>query len=215
MKRDIRELIPNKRNPRKISPASLKKLVNSLLFFPKMLDVRPLILSENKILGGNMRHKALYEILTMTDIDLNKLIVNNERDVNANELIHYWAEWRKEPLVECKQSGMTSKEERELIIKDNLSYGEFDFDKLDELYGADLLVDFGLIEPESDDDSILEATRAGAVAKDVSKLQFGKYSVELSREQYERLKAKYDNYVNLTGTSFGFITSIMNGNDKN
>lgn len=62
---DVRQ---NEANPRTITPENLKRLVRSILEFPKMLQVRPVIADETGlILGGNMRHKALTAIAEMSE----------------------------------------------------------------------------------------------------------------------------------------------------
>ena len=46
----------NQQNPRVISESKLKKLINSLLVFPKMMSLRPITLDDDGfVLGGNMR----------------------------------------------------------------------------------------------------------------------------------------------------------------
>ena len=60
MKLKINELKANKDNPRIIKEHKFKKLVQSIKEFPQMLDLRPIIIDENKIiLGGNMRYSAI------------------------------------------------------------------------------------------------------------------------------------------------------------
>ena len=49
----------NQQNPRVISESKLKKLINSLLVFPKMMSLRPITLDDDGLmLGGNMRLTA-------------------------------------------------------------------------------------------------------------------------------------------------------------
>jgi len=56
----------NQQNPRVISESKLKKLINSLLVFPKMMSLRPITLDDdNFVLGGNMRQTALGRIAQM------------------------------------------------------------------------------------------------------------------------------------------------------
>lgn len=57
----------NAKNPRKISDPQLQRLVKSLLVFPEMLQLRPIVVDEtNTALGGNMRYRALTAITTMS-----------------------------------------------------------------------------------------------------------------------------------------------------
>ena len=54
---------PHKDNPRLIRDENFEKLKKSIIDFPKMLELRPIIVDENNvILGGNMRYKALKEL---------------------------------------------------------------------------------------------------------------------------------------------------------
>ena len=60
MKLPIKEVKSNASNPRIIKDDKFKKLVKSLKDFPEMADVRPLVINtDNVILGGNMRFKAM------------------------------------------------------------------------------------------------------------------------------------------------------------
>lgn len=57
----------NEANPRTITEANFQKLVKSILVFPKMLQLRPIVVDETyKALGGNMRTRALCHIVSMT-----------------------------------------------------------------------------------------------------------------------------------------------------
>ena len=59
----IKDIKLNPDNPRLIKDARFKKLVQSLKEFPKMLELRPIVINEdNVVLGGNMRLKALREL---------------------------------------------------------------------------------------------------------------------------------------------------------
>lgn len=52
----------NPNNPRTIKDDKFKKLVQSIKDFPKMLELRPIVVNDDMIvLGGNMRLKACKE----------------------------------------------------------------------------------------------------------------------------------------------------------
>lgn len=58
----IEEVKPNPKNPRTIRDDKFKKLVQSLVDFPEMMKIRPIVTDENLVvLGGNMRLKAAKE----------------------------------------------------------------------------------------------------------------------------------------------------------
>ena len=59
----ISDIKSNPNNPRVIKDDKFKKLVASVKDFPKMMELRPIIIDDtNTILGGNMRYKALQEV---------------------------------------------------------------------------------------------------------------------------------------------------------
>ena len=94
----ISEVKPNMDNPRVIKDFKFDKLVRSIKEFPKMLELRPIVVNnENVILGGNMRYKACVEA-GLTEV----------------------------PIVKAKD--LTEEQEREFIIKDNVGFGEWDWD---------------------------------------------------------------------------------------
>ena len=55
----LKKIKANQQNPRIISESKLKKLINSLLVFPKMMSLRPITVDGDFfVLGGNMRQYA-------------------------------------------------------------------------------------------------------------------------------------------------------------
>jgi len=119
----------NPNNPRVIKDDKFKKLVQSIQDFPKMLEIRPIVVNDdNIILGGNMRLKACKE-----------------------------AGLKEVPVI--KASDLTEEEQRQFIIKDNIGYGEWDWDMLANEWENEELNDWGLDvwQPEEEVDySILE-----------------------------------------------------------
>ena len=56
----LSEIKANPNNPRVIKDDKFKKLVKSIQDFPKMMELRPMVINaDNIVLGGNMRLKAL------------------------------------------------------------------------------------------------------------------------------------------------------------
>ncbi len=118
----LSELKTNPTNPRTIKDDKFKKLVQSLKDFPEMMEKRPLVCvtdtSDGKLypLGGNMRLKALQE-LKYKDIPDNWVMIADD--------------WNEE-------------QRREFIIKDNVSFGEWNWDMLDSDWDFDDLEKWGL-----------------------------------------------------------------------
>ena len=67
----LKRIKANQQNPRVISESKLKKLINSLLVFSKMMSLRTITIDDdNYVLGGNMRLTALGRIAQMTPEEL-------------------------------------------------------------------------------------------------------------------------------------------------
>jgi len=116
----------NPNNPRVIKDDKFEKLVQSIKDFPKMLEIRPIVVNDDMIvLGGNMRLKACKE-----------------------------AGLKEVPII--KASELTEDEQRQFIIKDNVGFGEWDWEQLKEWDGEEL-EDWGLDVPEFEADQALEA----------------------------------------------------------
>ena len=116
----LSKLKGNPNNPRICKDDKFKKLVKSINDFPKMLALRPIVVDENFIVqGGNMRLKALQEI--------------GFKDIPD--------EWVKQV------SDLSEDEKKQFIIKDNVGFGEWDFDDLANNWDAEQLTEWGLDIP--------------------------------------------------------------------
>ena len=128
---------PNPKNPRIIKDEKFKKLVKSIKDFPEMMDKRPMVCVtdvDKKIypLGGNMRLKAIQEI-------------------GHKEIPDTWV---------MLADSWTQEQRNEFTIKDNVGFGEWDWDslanewdveKLDD-WGLDLPIDLSVKELEAEED---------------------------------------------------------------
>lgn len=77
----------NEANPRTITEANFQKLVKSILVFPKMLQLRPIVVDETyKALGGNMRTRALCHIVSMTPEGIMDVLDTDQRLTDAEKL---------------------------------------------------------------------------------------------------------------------------------
>jgi len=118
----ITEVISNPNNPRLIKDDKFKKLVKSILDFPDMLNVRPIVVNQDMVvLGGNMRLKAIKEA--------------GIKEINVDIV-----DWNEQ-------------QQKEFIVKDNVGYGEWDWDDLANNWDAEELTDWGLDIPNFDSDS--------------------------------------------------------------
>ena len=154
----LSDIKANQQNPRIISESKLKKLINSLLVFPKMMSLRPITLDDNNcVLGGNMRQTALGRIAQMTWEELQAHIESlpefgEMTEDSQKEIIKFWEAFLNKPQAEVQYaSKLSESEKQQFIIKDNVSFGDWDYDELEnwdavklEDWGVDtLLPDFG------------------------------------------------------------------------
>ena len=111
---NIQQIIPNSDNPRLVNTAKFEKLKESIKNLPQMLELRPIVVdSNNIILGGNMRYKALVEL------------------------------GYKEVYI-IQAGNLTDEQKKEFIIKDNLNYGDWDYDILANAWDSYDLEKWGL-----------------------------------------------------------------------
>lgn len=158
----LTQVIENKANPRVISDASLDKLVKSLLVFPQMLELRPVVVDDRMtVLGGNMRLRALNKIAAMSTEDIRNVLMSDTRlqDEQLDATDRYWQEWQEEPTATiCRADSLTDAQKREFVIKDNVGYGDWNMDALQTSWNDLPLAEWGLSlqsmqEDENDDAS--------------------------------------------------------------
>ena len=106
----INKIKVNPNNPRIIKDSKFEKLVQSIKDLPQMLDMRPIIVDENMvILGGNMRYRAC-KVAGLKEIPV--VIYDREAHKKTGQ--------KKTYDEVCE----------EIIIKDNVGYGEWDWNML-------------------------------------------------------------------------------------
>ena len=97
----------NKQNPRTIAKDKFQKLVTSILVFPKMLMIRPIVVDNvMQALGGNMRNNALKYIAKMSPEDIAERLHSSadyqrKTEGERQALLQWWGEW----LVYVNQAG--------------------------------------------------------------------------------------------------------------
>ena len=174
----ISQLIENKDNPRYITKPAFEKLVKSILIFPRMLKIRPIVVDGNyKVLGGNMRLKALERIREMQAEEIRASLESLETykrktELERANLLQYWKEWQINPVADVICVGqMTEEEQREFVIKDNVGFGEWNFDVLANEWDDVQLTEWGMNLPQPDDKEECK--------KDLSDKVVEKYAVEI------------------------------------
>lgn len=136
----------NPKNPRLIKDAKADKLMQSLLSFPKMLSLRPIVVdASNVALGGNMRLSTIKRIVDLTPDEFNAWVVNSGATEEAAQV---WQQVRQTKKIPdkwiLKATDLTEDQQSEFTIKDNVSGGEWDWDILANEWDAPELVEWGL-----------------------------------------------------------------------
>lgn len=141
----------NGTNPRTITERKLALLVERLLSFPKMIEIRPVVVDEKMIaLGGNMRLRAFGRIAQMPLDDIAKTLAGTKNfqrlsKTEQEALLAAWQSWLEKPTLQIvKASTLSEAEKKEFIIADNASFGEWDFDKLANEWDAEDLCSWGV-----------------------------------------------------------------------
>jgi len=127
----LNEIKNNPNNPRLVKDDKFKKLVKSIKEFPEMLKIRPIVVNKDMIVLGG-----------------------NMRLKACKE-----AGLKEVPIIRAEN--LTEEQQREFIIKDNVGFGEWDWDLLANEWDATQLEEWGLdgfpfdteIELEAEEDN--------------------------------------------------------------
>jgi ParB-like chromosome segregation protein Spo0J len=120
IKTKISEIKLNPNNPRLIKDDKFKKLVQSIKDFPEMLDIRPIVVNSDMVILGG-----------------------NMRFKACKE-----AGLKEVPIIIA--DNLTEEQQREFLIKDNTSGGEWDFEMLANEWDVEQLEEWGLDVPTFD-----------------------------------------------------------------
>jgi hypothetical protein len=154
----INSIKTNPKNPRLIKDDKFKKLVNSIKEFPQMLELRPIVVDENNIILGG-----------------------NMRHKACIE-----AGLKEVYIVQAKD--LTELQKDEFIVKDNVGFGEWDWDILANEWDSELLNDWGLFVPEMTtevDYSILDDEDLDGELSDMADGVKKAIQIEFEAEHYE------------------------------
>jgi len=130
MKVKISAIKANSKNPRVIKDDKFKKLVKSIQEFPEMLEKRPLV--------------------CYTDVDGKFVVLGGNMRLKASQEIGL----KELPIVLADD--WTQEQRDEFLIKDNVGFGEWDWDQLANEWDAEKLDEWGLDVPNFNGE-VLEA----------------------------------------------------------
>jgi len=110
----INKVFPNSTNPRTIKEGKFKKLVNSIQDFPEMLELRPIVVSKDMEILGGNMRYRACKEAGLKEVYI------------------------------IKADKLTDKQIEEFIVKDNVGFGEWDWDVLANDWDINELEEWGL-----------------------------------------------------------------------
>jgi len=113
----ISEVKTNPKNPRLIKDDKFRKLVKSIQEFPQMLELRPIVVDENNIVLGGNMRLKACKEAGMKEVFI------------------------------VKAENLTELQKDEFIVKDNVGFGEWDWDILANEWDTEKLDEWGLDIP--------------------------------------------------------------------
>lgn len=122
---NISEVKENPENPRYIRDSKFKKLVKSIKEFPEMLEKRPIVVDENMVVLGGNMRLKACKSAGLFEVWIDKAV------------------------------GWTEQQKREFVVKDNVGFGEWDWDILANDWDSSQVEEWGLDvwqDPVEEDD---------------------------------------------------------------
>jgi hypothetical protein len=144
----------NPNNPRIIKDDKFKKLVTSIKEFPQMLDIRPIVVNDEMIVLGG------------------NMRLKASQEVGLKEL----------PIILADD--WTQEQRNEFLIKDNVGFGEWDWDLLANEWDSEQLEEWGIFIPNFDANVNLD----DFFEEDNSeKEQKNKITLEYTEDEYQKV----------------------------
>jgi hypothetical protein len=154
----IDKILINPNNPRLIKDDKFKKLCKSIQEFPEMLELRPIVVNKDMIVLGGNMRLKACQEIGLTEV----------------------------PIIVAEN--LTEQQQREFLIKDNVSGGEWDWDILANEWEVEQLNDWGLDvwqKPTDVDYSILDEEDLSGQLEDMTSGVKKAIQIEFESEHYE------------------------------
>ncbi len=159
---NIKEVKNNPNNPRLIKDDKFKKLVQSIKDFPEMLEIRPIVVNEDMIILGGNMRFRACKEAGLKQVPVIKLV------------------------------GLSEDKQREFLIKDNVSGGEWDWNMLANEWETNELENWGLDIPTFATDvdySILDDEDLSEQLEDMQNGVKKAIQIEFEAEHYDEAYA--------------------------
>jgi hypothetical protein len=154
----IDKILINPNNPRLIKDDKFKKLCKSIQEFPEMLELRPIVVNKDMIVLGGNMRLKACQEIGLTEV----------------------------PIIVAEN--LTEEQQREFLIKDNVSGGEWDWDILANEWEVEQLNEWGLDvweKPSEVDYSILDEEDLSGQLEDMASGVKKAIQIEFEAEHYE------------------------------
>jgi len=155
----ISEVKANPNNPRLIKDDKFKKLVKSIQEFPEMLSLRPIVVNADMIVLGGNMRLKACKEAGLKEVDI------------------------------IKADDLTEEQQKQFIIKDNVGFGEWDWEDLANNWDSEQLTGWGVDIPGFDN---VEDLGDSFSLPDGDKAPFQQMTFTLADEQAEQIKNAID-----------------------
>jgi site-specific DNA-methyltransferase (adenine-specific) len=137
----LSEVKNNPNNPRTLKDDKFHKLVKSIKEFQEMLEIRPIVVNDDMIVLGGNMRLKACKEAGLKEVHI------------------------------IKASNLTEEQQKQFIIKDNVGFGEWDWDMLANEWDVEELSDWGLDVPNYETEEIVEAEDDNFELPDESKIK--------------------------------------------
>lgn len=151
---NIGDVIANPNNPRVIRDDKFKKLVKSINEFPEMLELRPIVVNDDMVVLGGNMRLRACKEAGLKEVHI------------------------------IKASNLSEAQQAQFIIKDNVGFGEWDWDNLANNWNEANLKQWGL-DFHSFDESTIEGEQ--------DTQPFIKISIEATNDTFIEMNEKLQN----------------------
>jgi len=161
----ISQVKRNPENPRLIKDNKFHKLVKSIKEFPEMLEIRPIVVNDDMVVLGGNMRLKACQEAGLKEVHI------------------------------IKADKLTVKKQREFIVKDNVGFGEWDWDMLANEWDNAQLNEWGLDvwQPEKEVDySILNDVDLDEEVENMYQQTKKSIILEYPSEGFEPIKKLYD-----------------------
>lgn len=165
----------NPNNPRIIKDEKFGKLVKSIQELPQMLQLRPIVVNDDMIVLGG-------------NMRLKACVEAGLKEV---------------PII--KASDLTPDEQRQFIIKDNVGFGEWDWDMLANEWDSEELADWGLDVWQANEANLDEFFEDNSEPREDEESST-KIILEYTQEDYDKVIEAFKNH---SGTKEQIVFKLL------